>query len=168
MARMQDRCEETAIILEFASSNEESCEKGTRSMVECSDGGNGRQPKKHHRQGDFFRKLRDLNASRVRPISTILDEREHPIQTSEERLSRWKRHFEMMLNVPSIVAAEVIADMQDLAMTDTTEVNREEVEVVVRKLKNGKNQGSDEIVAELVKNEGQVMVDSLWELLREV
>ena len=48
------------------------------------------------------------------------------------------------------------------------EVTREEVEVAVRKLKNGKAPGSDEIVAELVKNGGQVMVDWLWELLREV
>ena len=38
---------------------------------------------KRHRQGDFFRKLRDLNASRVKPTSTILDESGHPIQTSE-------------------------------------------------------------------------------------
>ena len=123
---------------------------------------------KCHRQGDFFRKLRDLNASRVKPTSTIWDERGHPIQTSEERLSRWKRHFEGVLNVPNTVAAEVIANVEDLATTDTTEVTREEVEVAVRKLKNGKAPGSDEIVAELVKNGGQVMVDWLWELLREV
>ena len=123
---------------------------------------------KRHRQGDFFRKLRDLNASRVKPTSTIWDERGHPIQTSEERLSRWNRHFEGVLNVPNTVAAEVIANVEDLATTDTTEVTREEVEVAVRKLKNGKAPGSDEIVAELVKNGGQVMVDWLWELLREV
>ena len=109
---------------------------------------------KRHRQGDFFRKLRDLNASRVKPTSTIWDERGHPIQTSEERLSRWKRHFEGVLNVPSTVAAEVIANVEDLATTDTTEVTREEVEVAVRKLKNGKAPGSNEIVAELVKNGG--------------
>ena len=81
---------------------------------------------KRHRQGDFFRKLRDLNASRVKPTSTIWDERGHPIQTSEERLSRWKRHFEGVLNVPNTVAAEVIANVEDLATTDTTEVTREE------------------------------------------
>ena len=66
------------------------------------------------------------------------------------------------------MAAEVIANVEDLATTDTTEVTREEVEVAVRNLKNGKALGSDEIVAELVKNGGQVMVDWLWKLLREV
>ena len=73
-----------------------------------------------------------------------------------------------MLNVPSTVAAEVIANVEDLAKTDTTEVTREEVEVGVRKLQDGKAPGSNEIVAELVKNREQVMVDWLWELLREV
>ena len=73
-----------------------------------------------------------------------------------------------MLNVPSTVAVEAIVDVEDQATPDTAEVTREEVKVAVRKLKNGKAPGSDEIVAELVKNGGQTMVDWLWELLREV
>ena len=75
---------------------------------------------KRHRQGDFFRKLRDLNASRVKPTSTICDEMGKPLQTSKERLSRWKRHFEGVLNVPNTVAAEIIADVEDQATNDTT------------------------------------------------
>ena len=76
--------------------------------------------------------MRDLNASRVKPTFTILDESGHPIKTSEERFSRWKRHFEGVLNVPSTVAVEVIVDVEDHATPDTTEVTREEVEVAVR------------------------------------
>ena len=112
MARMQDRCGEAARISKSLSSSEESCEKGPRSMIECSIGGNGAQC--------------------------------------------------------TTMAAEVIAFVEDLATTDTTEVTREEVDVAVRELKNGKALGSDEIVAELVKNGGKVMVDWFWELLREV
>ena len=73
-----------------------------------------------------------------------------------------------MLNVPSEVAEGVIADVEDWATTDTTEVTREEVERAVSKLKNGKASGSDEILPELVKNGGQAMVDWLRGLLREV
>ncbi len=39
---------------------------------------------------------------------------------------------------------------------------------VMGKLKNGKTAGGDEVVAELVKNGGQAMIDWLWELLKEV
>ena len=40
---------------------------------------------KRNRQGDFFRKLRDLNASRGKPTSTILDESGQPIKNKEEK-----------------------------------------------------------------------------------
>ena len=62
----------------------------------------------------------------------------------------------------------MIAGVEDEATTDITEVTREEVERAVSKLKNGKALGSNEIVAELVKNGGQRMMEWLWELLREV
>lgn len=44
------------------------------------------------------------------------------------------------------MAVEVIADVVDQAMSDTTEVTREEVEMAVRKLKNGKAPGNDQIL----------------------
>lgn len=92
--------------------------------------------------------MRDLNVSRVKPISTILDESGHPIQISREGLPRWKIHLKLLLNVSaSTVAVEVIADgCVDQAMSDTTEVTREEVEMAVRKLKNGKAPGNDQIL----------------------
>ena len=83
-------------------------------------------------------------------------------------MARRKRHFEGVLNVQNTVAVEVTTNVEDQSTTDTAEVTREEVEHAVNKLKNGKAAGSDEIVAELVKNEGQAMIDWLWELLREV
>ena len=123
---------------------------------------------KQNRQGEFFRKLRNLNASRAKPTSTILDESGQPIKSKEEKLARWRRHFEGVLNVQDTVAEEVIAGVEDLSTADTAEVTREEVEHAVNKLKNGKAAGSDEIAAEVVKGGGQAMIDWLWELLREV
>ena len=103
---------------------------------------------KRNRQGDFFRKLRDINADRVKPTGAILNESGQPIKNNEEKLACWKRHFEGVLNVKSIVDEEVMANMG--------------------KLKNGKTAGGDEVVVELVKNGGQAMIDWLWELLKEV
>ena len=123
---------------------------------------------KRNRQGDFFRKLRDINADRVKPTGTISDESGQPIKNNEETLARWKRHFEGVLNVKSVVDEEVIANIEDQSTSDTADVTREEVEKAVGKLKNGKTAGGDEVVAELVKNGGQAMIDWLWELLKEV
>ena len=54
---------------------------------------------------------------------------------------------------------------EDFLTLDTVEVMREELEQAVSRLKNGKSAGSDDIVAELVRQE---MIDWLWELLREI
>ena len=72
-----------------------------------------------------------------------------------------------MLNVQSTVTEEVIAVVEDLSSTDAAEVTMEEVERAVSKLEKGEFR-SDEIAGEIGKNEGQAMIDWLWELLREV
>ena len=40
---------------------------------------------------------------RVKPTGTILDENGQPIKNNEEKLAHWKRHFEGVLNVKSVV-----------------------------------------------------------------
>ena len=45
--------------------------------------------------------------------------------------------------------------------TDTPQLTREEVEQAVKKLQNGQAAGKDEIVAEMLKNGGEVMT-SCW------
>ena len=79
---------------------------------------------KRNRQGDFFRKLRDLNANKVRPTPTILDESGQPLKSKDEKLARWKRHFEGVLNVQGTVTEEVIAGVEDLSTTDAAELRK--------------------------------------------
>ena len=54
---------------------------------------------KHHRQGDFYKNLRQLNARRVKATTTNLDE--------------------SVLNVQNAVAEDVIADVEDLSGSHT-------------------------------------------------
>ena len=122
---------------------------------------------KHHRQGDFFKKMKRLTNSKVTPEGTILDERGNPLHTPEEKLARWKRHFEGVLNVQGTADEEAMASLEDLSQVDTPEVTREEVERAVKKLRNGKAAGEDSIVPELLKNGGTSLIDWLWELLLE-
>ena len=64
---------------------------------------------KRHRQGDFFKKMRQLTNSRVTPVDTILAETSQPLQKTEEKLACWKRHFESVLNLHSTAAEEALA-----------------------------------------------------------
>ena len=53
---------------------------------------------KCNRQGDFFKKLKRLSGTRGTLADTILDKAGQQLKTSEEKLARWKRHFEHSLN----------------------------------------------------------------------
>ena len=49
---------------------------------------------KHNRQGDIFKKLKRLSGTSGTPADTILDEARQPLKKPEEKLARWRRHFE--------------------------------------------------------------------------
>ena len=120
------------------------------------------------RQGDFFKKLKRLSGSKSRPVDTILDEVGQPLQSNEDKLARWRRHFQDVLNVENAVAAEVMTEVEDNGDTDTPEVTREVVMKAVMRLQNGKAAGEDRIVAELLKSGGDSVIDWLTELIQEV
>ena len=67
------------------------------------------------------------------------------MQQAEEKLSRWRRHFQEALNVDSAVNGEVLADLEDNSHLETPEVNREEVEGAVKMLQNKRQQGMTEL-----------------------
>ena len=127
-----------------------------------------RDDMKRHRHRSFYKKMKRLTDNRIAPMSTILDERGQPLQKKEEKLEWWKQHFGKVLNVQNKVEANVLEDLEDHSETDTSQLTREEVELAVKKLQNGKAAGEDEIVAEMLKSGGEVMIDWLLEILQEV
>ena len=70
--------------------------------------------------------------------------------------------------VCTCVCEEVMVGIMDNADVETPDVTREEVEKAMKKLKNGKAAGNDNIAAELLKNGGEAMVDWVTELVQEV
>ena len=63
---------------------------------------------KRNRQGDFFKKMNRLSGTRGTPADMILDEAGQELKMPEEKLARWKMHFEHTLNVQRQVAADLI------------------------------------------------------------
>ena len=66
------------------------------------------------------------------------------------------------------MSEEVLAGVMDNANVDTPEITREEVEKAMGRLKNGKAARNDNITAELLKNEGEAVVDWVTELVQDV
>ena len=85
----------------------------------------------------------------------------------EEKLARWRRHFEHSLNVQRLVAAD-LTELEDNAGSGTPGVTREEVESAVMRLRNGKAAGEDRFEVELLKSMESLVIDWLTELLQEV
>lgn len=77
----------------------------------------------------------------------------------KEKLAHWKRHFE------GVGCGECFRRGGDCKRGKPLHIRlsctRAEVEKAVGKLKNGKAAGGDEVVAKLVKNGGQAMIDCL-------
>ena len=64
----------------------------------------------------------------------------------------------------STVTEKALVDLEDLSLGDMPELNREEAERAVRKLQNKNAAGDDRIVAELLMNGGEVVIELLQEV----
>ena len=66
------------------------------------------------------------------------------------------------------MSEEVLQDLVDHSAAEIPEVTREEVEEAVRKLRNGKAAGGEEIVAELLQYGREAITDWLFELIQDI
>ena len=96
-------------------------------------------------------------------MSTILNERGQSLQKGE-KLKCWNQHYEKVLKVQNEVGANVLGGilflllLEEHSETDTPLLTREEIELAVKKLQDGKAAGEDKIVAD-EKNLGEMMID---------
>ena len=80
---------------------------------------------------------------------------------------RWKEHFQETLNRPSPQDPQQLEASPPLNI-DTGEITRAEIREALKSLKNGKAAGVDNIPAEALKEGGDVIVESLHQLLNLV
>jgi hypothetical protein len=82
-------------------------------------------------------------------------------------LVRWKEHFEEHLNEGSeLEQLTRPVDLRDDGV-DIGLPSREEIEGVLKYLKNNKAAGTDSIAAELLKNIGPNLVDALHKVIQQ-
>ena len=112
------------------------------------------------------RKLKgDFGQSCDRPVK---DEDGRTLTSEEEKLQRWKQHFEKILNRPEpAVLADIPEAAEDLDI-NLGDITIQEVKDAIRKLKNGKAPGDDGVCAEMLKAEEQATPQILHQLIQDI
>lgn len=90
------------------------------------------------------------------------------ITGEEDVLTRWKEFFKELLNEESPGGYEYISYTSTTQQEEPPPPSNEEIEEIVRKLKNNKSPGSDGITSELFKYGGYRLNNHLQELLNEI
>ncbi|KAI5726127.1 hypothetical protein M8J77_024147 [Diaphorina citri] len=110
-------------------------------------------------------KERDKASKDFNHIRQIKDEQGVVLREEREIKERWKTYFEKLLNEenPRNVFEE---GTPNEGMT--AEISREEVVLAVKKMKNGKATGPDEIPVEAWKSLGEKGIDILWKMMKQI
>ena len=117
----------------------------------------------------LYRIVKDLSGADRKSGCPIKDDNGTTLSTHEEQLKQWRHHFEAVLNCPEPAvlhdfAAETVPQL-DICLE---EFSAAEVQSAIRKLKNNKSAGMDNILAEYLKGGGDVMLRTLTNICNRV
>lgn len=98
----------------------------------------------------------------------LTDDSERLITNAEEIKETWKQYFDQLLNVGADVEDREVELDERAEEEDENGPTWLEVEVALKKMKNGKAAGVDELVIEMVKAGGPVAIHWLYRVIRVV
>ncbi|XP_072025117.1 uncharacterized protein [Amphiura filiformis] len=123
------------------------------------------------RMKELYDITKTLSNDKSRTSNAVKDKSGNILTEQSARRTRWREHFEEVLNRPlpnNPVSEElnehetVIEDISD------QHISKAEIRAAIRKMKNGKSGGKDEITAELLKVDIDTTVDWLAGLFNTI
>ena len=101
--------------------------------------------------------------------SHIKDSNGNILHTEREQAERWKEHFSSVLNRedPEVIVTVEVGQQQELDI-DISDITKEEIRRAIKKLKNNKAAGTDNIQAEMMKESEDISVDVLYTLFNRI
>ncbi|KAL4100839.1 hypothetical protein QTP88_020868 [Uroleucon formosanum] len=117
----------------------------------------------------FFSKTANIKQG-YKPQTRILRNELGELVTKEESVvEEFKKHFERLLN-----KTQPIPTHEDIPMQYSTAEpyiktpTKLEIYNIIKKLKNNKSPGENNVVAELLKNGGNAIKDEIWKMIKEI
>ena len=114
---------------------------------------------------DITKKLTGKFGRIERPVK---DKNGSTLVGADKQLSRWAEHFEELLNRPAPANAPDIPAAEEDLPIDCGKPTREEIRKAIKQLKNGKAAGADEIPAEALKVDPEMLAEILYGLLEKI
>ena len=98
----------------------------------------------------------------TKKLTGSLDEQNRSVlMGADKQLSRWAEYFEELLNRPASANTPDIPEAEEDLPIDCGKPTREEIRRAIKQLKNGKATGTDEIPAEALKVETEMLAEML-------
>ena len=102
-----------------------------------------------------FQKIEELKGLKTCGMDLVKDLNGELIREREKRKNRWKQHFDQLLNARNDRPSSELDSSPVRSITTEDEPTEEEVEKAIKKLKNHKASGVDQIHAEMLKYGGK-------------
>ena len=118
---------------------------------------------------ELFEITKTLCNERSKSVNAVKDKSGNLLTEETVRRERWKEHFEEILNRP--VPAVPIADLECdpvIKEISTSHITKAEIRTAIRKMKNGKSGGKDNITVELLKADIDVSEEWLEDLFKTI
>ncbi|KAI5614578.1 hypothetical protein C0J50_8916, partial [Silurus asotus] len=117
---------------------------------------------------DLYRlaRQRDRAGKDVLQVRAIKDGDGNVLTSKERVLSRWREYFEQLMNEEN--QRERRLDNVELVKQDVVRISKEEVRAAIKRMKNGKSVGPDDIPVEAWRCLGEMAVEFLTRLFNKI
>ena len=111
-----------------------------------------------------------LSNDKRKAINTVKDKHGNLLTEDSARTDRWHEHFEEILNRPAPDDPIIEEEADDTVIEDISIdlISKAEIRTAIKRMKNGKSGGKDEITVELLKVDMNTTVDWLHNIFKTI
>jgi hypothetical protein len=122
------------------------------------------------RMKDIYTATNVIANRKMRQSKAIKNKNGQPTKDADERKERWAEYFEEILNrdTPDNPIQDSEVGQPEIEDIDVSEITEEEIRRALRKAKNGKAPGIDEIPLELLNTNNDSTISELGKLFKEI
>ena len=122
------------------------------------------------RMKDIYAATNVISNRKTRQSKAIKNKNGQPTTDTDERKERWAEYFEEILNrdTPDNPIQDSEVGQPEIEDIDVSEITEEEIRRALRKAKNGKAPGIDEIPLELLNTNNDTTINELGKLFKKI